>query len=405
MRKGTVTRVRTRDGRVREERARPDGSYEKISETVEVLPSYLEHSDQGFAKLSAFVHNGTRWARGRPPVDAKKQAKRLDLLAEEDEDQEKDDVEEEEEEEEGGGGDAAGGRRSAGQEPNSRGALKLVTYNVWFAREDQLLRARGLLAVVEAQQPDVVCLQEVTVPFLECLLAEPWVQRDFVVSDNATGTTVNPYGVAMLVRKATPATPWLQDPEFTIHHLPSNMGRRALFASLASGNLRVGTAHLESLDNAALRIAQLDVVGGILHGSPHHGGSLAPAGEPPPITAALFAGDTNFGERCPEADAARSALVHASDVWPCVHGEGSVGKVQTMLREKIGRLDKVYCQRGSGSSAAGEEASATRAGYVRLEPTDIGLLGTAPCHVKEDGTEVFPSDHAGVTASFVVEMG
>jgi hypothetical protein len=68
-----------------------------------------------------------------------------------------------------------------------------------------------------------------------------------------------------------------------------------------------------------------------------------------------------------------------------------------MLREKIGRLDKVYCQRGGGDDD-------TATGGVRLVPSAMSLLGTTPCHVKASGDQVFPSDHAGIVSSFLVSM-
>ena len=435
--KGTVTRVRYRDGRVCEEVSNHDGSYRKISEATEVLSSYLEEDSKGFASLPAFVFEGNKWTPSSTSAAAYKEERQrashacmwptVSHFVEQDD---------EGDPHEGcaavsavqGSESCCSGKVTASPEASSRtaaatarrqcGTLKLVTYNVWFAREDQLARAAGLLGLIETEDPDVVCLQEVTAPFLEILLALPWVRRNFVASDGPVGATVAPYGVVLLVRRATAATPWLRDPAFTIHSLPSNMGRRALFVTLADGGLIVGTAHLESLANTSLRVAQLGVIGALFRGaSPtDQGGFGCQLSQQP---AALFAGDTNFGERHQEeVGAARAAFGAGADVWPELH-RAEEKETHTMLREKIGRIDKVYCHEGGGGVGGGDEGSGggylhprqptgakevDRRAVVRLRPTAISLLGKAPCHVNEDGRPVFPSDHAGVLATFALFM-
>ena len=372
-----MTRVRQRDGTIREEIV-AEGS-RVVSESKEPLPAYLEEGEKGFATLAAHVFDGAGWVPRRRNDDSKSSSTGRTLSAGE-----------------GSADDGTGGRSERGGAPMS-GKLTLVTYNVWFAKQDQIVRAQGLADVVAAQRPDIVCLQEVTAPFLKCLLAQEWVREGFVVSDNTTGTTCIPYGVIMLVRKGTAETPWLKEPAFTIHYLPSNMGRRAVFATLAGGRLRVGTAHLESLDNQAIRIAQLEVIGPLLKGADNGSGG----GERSGVPAALFAGDTNFSAVCEEASAATRLLAGAVDVWPAVHDPGSLisstaREVQTMLHEKIGRLDKIYCRGGEGGGAEG--------GCLGLRPLSIELIGTSPCHLKDGGTcGIFPSDHAGVAAVFAVE--
>ena len=67
-------------------------------------------------------------------------------------------------------------------------ALMVVTWNVWFAPYYFEPRFRALLAVVRAQHPDVVCIQETVLDSLEMMLAEPWVRAEYCVSD-ARGNT------------------------------------------------------------------------------------------------------------------------------------------------------------------------------------------------------------------------
>ena len=178
------------------------------------------------------------------------------------------------------------------------GGLRLVTYNVWFSERNQAARATALLGLLERMgevadggMPHVVCLQEVTPFFLTALKKERWVQAQYVLSDSVGTTLIGstfPYGVVMLLHIVRPPLPpfpctWLTQlmvrsqslhiSSLTLHDLPSNMGRKLLCATLPlpggegggdDHELRLGTAHLESMDNAPIRAAQLEVAWGAL---------------------------------------------------------------------------------------------------------------------------------------------
>ncbi len=152
--------------------------------------------------------------------------------------------------------------RTVETEPDvSRDRLVLVTYNVWF--EEFLWRERfaALLGVVRDCGPDLIALQEATPRHLQYLLADPWVRREFRLSD-VTGETLQPHGVLLLARVPLRG--------LGLRELPSDKDRKLLVAELGMGarSACVGNLHLESSASATtLRLAQLDEVLPTLPGS------------------------------------------------------------------------------------------------------------------------------------------
>lgn len=141
--KKTITRVRQRDGSLREEVLNEDGTYRQISVAFEPLPDFLVENSRGISSLKSHIFEGNGWVEyepddGRPMVQ----------LLPANQEQTADKVE---------------------------GVLKIISYNVWFSEEDKMLRAQGLLDLVLSSDPDIICLQEVTRPFLGVLLLQPWV--------------------------------------------------------------------------------------------------------------------------------------------------------------------------------------------------------------------------------------
>jgi endonuclease/exonuclease/phosphatase family metal-dependent hydrolase len=159
---------------------------------------------------------------------------------------------------------------AAANDSSGSAELTLVTWNTWFARDSFEPRFRALLAEIRAHDPDVVCLQEVVAESLGMLLNEPWVQDAYSISD-ATGETVDPYGVVILSR--------LPVQRLSLYDLPSYMGRRLLVADLVVGGrpLAIGTVHLESRKrNSDVRADQLRVAQPLLRG---HGPDAALVGD------------------------------------------------------------------------------------------------------------------------------
>ena len=143
---------------------------------------------------------------------------------------------------------------------------------------------------------DLVLLQEVTRPFLRRLLADARVRGGFLVTDSGNAATFHAgYGTCMLIRRGlpVPSVAWVK---FT-----SGMGRRGLVAKWSAagfaGKLAVATVHLESLDNRALRLDQMEALAG----------ELARVSD-----ASVVAGDFNVAScgpyRCDAEDAELAAL-------------------------------------------------------------------------------------------------
>src|SRR5262245_53768998 len=96
-------------------------------------------------------------------------------------------------------------------------AITLATFNVWFGEHSFEARFLAMLALLEKRRPDVIALQEVTIPFLAGLRSTPWVRSQYIISD-FMGTTVAKasYGVALLSRLPVEA--------MELHDLPTRMG-------------------------------------------------------------------------------------------------------------------------------------------------------------------------------------
>ena len=136
--------------------------------------------------------------------------------------------------------------------------LRILTLNVWFSQRRQAERFAGQLDAFARADADVICLQEVNSSFLAALAraqqagAHAWL-ASYELSAPDLGAGPH-YGVAMLVRRAL-------CPVFSRRPFEgSEMGRELLLARLSSaalGSLAVGCVHLESLDAAGARAAQL----------------------------------------------------------------------------------------------------------------------------------------------------
>lgn len=308
----TTTRVRHRDGRLYEEQVHK-GVLKNLGS--EPIPSFLSDMDKGFSHLAPFVFKHDAWVR----CDEKEAHK----------------------------------PQSIGMECRD---ISVVTYNVWFKEWHMETRAKAMFTLLEKERPDVICLQEVTEPFLKLLIQHPFFQA-YYLSD-AIGRTCYPYGVLMAVSKNRVA----QIPVFTLHALPSNMGRRFLRASLqlTFGSIFIGTAHLESLKNQLIRKEQISVIKPLLLDEEHLG--------------SFWMGDFNFGDHAPEA----RELQPFVDAW---HASQNTEK-QITCQDDGRRIDKVLF---------------LQTGTMTISPRNFNLIGTSP--VPEISHP--PSDHFGLTVGFL----
>ncbi len=348
----SITRITTNTGQIFDEVRRNDGecAYERVFVGKGPPPQYLEESSHGFSELDCqfFDKGSEKWA-------------------------------------------SISRRAPASLAHSKSDVLKLVSYNVWFSEKNWKNRAHTLLDIVEEQSADIICFQEVTQDFLDELLLSKWVRASYSVTD-ARGTTVFPYGVLMLVRSAVAIT------RARLHTLPSNMGRRFLLCELiwCGLPLAVGTVHLESMDNASVREAQLCRIFDVSASIPR----------------LILAGDFNFHAGMPEN---RLVLAFAADSWAAAGAASSC---------RQGALIDRVVHRSLVSDLAPASARLLGTDPVVPPPTDRAAAGTtasslqplasaAAVSVAMGGDwssrwacpeELYPSDHDGVAIEFRLQQ-
>ncbi|CAK9086686.1 Tyrosyl-DNA phosphodiesterase 2 (Tyr-DNA phosphodiesterase 2) (5'-tyrosyl-DNA phosphodiesterase) (5'-Tyr-DNA phosphodiesterase) (TRAF and TNF receptor-associated protein) [Durusdinium trenchii] len=308
----TETRVRQRDGQVLLERRSAEGLLAQEVVGMEEPPQFLEDQAKGLSRLTPkiFEPSSSRWLAQQ--VDAS----------------------------------AAAELNTATQ------TLRVVSYNVWFSEFRQEIRAKALFAILDDEDADVVCLQEVTPTFLAWLREEHFVQERYSLSDTV-GTTLQgaqlAYGVVLLLKRTLHAT------AMELWRLPTRMGRSLLLAKLPMEELElwVATVHLES-DSQDLRREQLRCIVEVLDGASH----------------VILAGDMNFGDFAVEEVELRQAGYH-----DCTAQSG-----HTMPRSDFGhraeRLDRIYSKEVTGAA-------------TRFVPSKPELLGTEACDLPSPhGTRV-----------------
>jgi tyrosyl-DNA phosphodiesterase 2 len=261
--------------------------------------------------------------------------------------------------------------RACGPAPGDAGARRftLVTWNVWFGRFRFAERLRALLDVVRAQDPDVICLQEIVRASLATILEEPWIRAGYRISD-VRGDTFDDYGVVILTRLPVRA--------LSIEALPSRMDRCMVTAEVevAGRPLAVGSVHLESIEhNRDARRKQLAIASARLKARG---------------VDAVLAGDFNFcSSWAEENDRIDPAFV---DLWPALRrdpGYSEDTSINTMRFAAKGKVEQVRFDRVLLHSVGGA-----------FRARSIELLGTAP--IAPGMPDVFPSDHFGLVAGFEV---
>jgi poly(A) polymerase len=248
------------------------------------------------------------------------------------------------------------------------GSLRVATFNVLFDLYDADLidtprRTDAALRQLSALDADLIGLVEVTPGFLARLLAEPWVQERYAVSDGPGGSSVTPHGVLLLSR-------WPVQSADLCTLIPGR--RRALIARIDGphGLLDVAVVHLTS--NAAEGAPELRqrearaLLSALAWLAPSH--------------PSVVLGDLN-------ADTDLDPLLEAAglvDAWPAVHPDergATFDPARNALAALISRTgraaryDRILC-RGA------------------LRPTEASLFATGPLGT----TGLFTSDHFGILA-------
>ncbi|MCP3143552.1 poly(A) polymerase [Pyxidicoccus xibeiensis] len=259
--------------------------------------------------------------------------------------------------------------------------LTLVTFNVLFDLHDAEKlaterRTPATLAQLQTLDADLIALQEVTAPFLQALLAEPWVREGYWLSEGPGAATVTPYGQVLLSRV----------PFATLCQRVFTRDKRIIAARLAVAGhpLWVATQHLTSNHAPSGGNARASQVRTLVEWA-RTLGTQAEEGAPDVV----LAGDFNFGDGEPEADAfADAGFV---DAWPTLRpGEGgetydpalNALAATTTTSGRRQRLDRVLVCSPSG----------------RLTAQAVELFGEAPLKgpPAPTGAALFLSDHFGL---------
>jgi tyrosyl-DNA phosphodiesterase 2 len=244
-----------------------------------------------------------------------------------------------------------------------RDELTLTTFNIWFNSYFADERYGAIAQLLSRDLPDVMVFQEVTPSALTLLLAQPWIQEQYLRAA-VVGDGVGNYGMLMLSR--LPIT------RVTYTRLRTRLARGFLRAELTiNGRPQVlCSVHLESGKAAArLRGWQLRGLFRALRTAEN----------------AVILGDFNMRDN----ENGRIAAGYC-DVWPALrpHEDGftedtsiNLMRFDSKNKHRQVRFDRVLVK---GPAWA---------------PADIELVGTVP--VSTALPRVFPSDHFGVRCRLV----
>lgn len=258
---------------------------------------------------------------------------------------------------------------------NTLASLSFITYNVWFAEQDQIQRAKALVELMIQYSPDVICLQEVTKPFLNVLLESSFFQENYCCSDSSGYKSITPYGVVIFTKLD------LNILNFYVYPMASNMGRNAVAMELSVNNskLILVSSHLESLDNPEFRKIQLvDTIYPILSNEE--------------FKYAVFMGDTNFDTFSDEFEnnIASSAF---KDAWKTLRPSATKSESYTMVDEEL-VIDRVLFS----ENIQAKELVRIGCSPIYYEGENKGkpAFGEEIFHPKNDVEgAIVPSDHVG----------
>ena len=209
---------------------------------------------------------------------------------------------------------------------------------------------------------------------LQQLLAQPFIQQRYYTSDVDGSTFTDSYGVILLIDTR------LHVSNLSLIDFPeSMMGRRLILSEIKlnkTETLRIGTVHLESLNNFERRKCQLNVCRNAFNRS---------------SATCILMGDFNFNAHGQENIRQFRALPDWIDVWSNLIGTQSPGytfdtETNAMTKANNDMSDRSRIDRIILRSET-------------IIPTEIEIIGHKP--IGNDKTlNIFPSDHYGLTAVF-----
>ncbi|CAF0897228.1 unnamed protein product [Rotaria sordida] len=253
--------------------------------------------------------------------------------------------------------------------------FRVVTYNIWFSDEYQPMRFNSLCNILNKSQAQIIGLQEMTPNILQQLLSEEFIKERYYLSDIDGRTFNNWYGVVLLI-----------DIRLNIFNLnlinfpKSIMGRRLIFGEIKLDEneiIRIGTVHLESLDNKQERSSQLDICQKNFNRSP---------------ASYILMGDFNFSDDGQENIDQFNLLPKWIDVWTYLMGSNNHGYT---FDTEINSMIKLSSNRSRDQSRYDRIILLSQT----IIPTQIEILGNQPIH-NQGSIHLFTSDHFGLTGVF-----
>jgi poly(A) polymerase len=264
--------------------------------------------------------------------------------------------------------------------------LTVASFNVLFELYhpemlDTRRRTAAAISLLRSVDADLISLQEVTEPFLHALLDTPWVREHFFLSEGPAALTVKPYGQVLLSRF----------PIASLSQCVFTRDKRVIAAELPlrGGPLWVVTLHLMSSrdpSGAGMRAKQVRVL-------IDWASSLQAGGPEAPDL--LLAGDFNYGDDAPEAQAfADAGFV---DAWTTLR-PGEAGYTYDTTRNAMAALTS------NGGQSERLDRVLVRSPSGRLTPSQVSFFGEEPLPGKPSprGDPLFISDHFGLRCTLAV---
>lgn len=128
--------------------------------------------------------------------------------------------------------------------------LKIITYNIWFDKYNWENRLINIAKICETKNPDIICFQEVTDDFINFIFSLKFIQERYYIT-YIPSQLKNWYDVAILSKYKCNA--------YIVPYI-SRMGRKLVYITLINNSndlIKIGTTHLESLNNSKIRENQL----------------------------------------------------------------------------------------------------------------------------------------------------
>ena len=166
--KAIKTRVRNRNGEIYEEIIKSDGTTERKFIGKEILPQYL--TEQKAKELCSFIYDGS----------TKKWKTAINIYAKNKSDDGKESKDETKD------------TSNNDNNNDNNDKIRVMSYNIWFAKKKWKERGIKLLQMVKEYNPDIFCFQEVTPRFMELMCDNEYIRKCYELTDNTVGSTVIP---------------------------------------------------------------------------------------------------------------------------------------------------------------------------------------------------------------------